>query len=110
MPKSPEIQSMSVWLDSKAVRQAFTTITAPILQASAAAKADNHDPTRTIDGEDHPVAGEVVIGRIGHLTVRVVVEPEGGYSGECLYHDELNAIGIDSMVVDGEKINNGRAI
>ncbi|MCK2042525.1 hypothetical protein KZO83_07465 [Chromohalobacter sp. TMW 2.2308] len=104
MSTSPDIQSLSVWLDKPAVQQAFTSLAAPILQATAKAEAGGHDPTRTINGEDHPVAGEVVIGRIKHLTVRMVIEPEGGYSGESLTHDELNAIGISDMLVDGEWI------
>ncbi|TDX29146.1 hypothetical protein DFO67_108190 [Modicisalibacter xianhensis] len=108
MPHKPSIDSLSVWLNKSAIQQAFTTIVCPILEAKAVVKASGKEEAVKLCGDgkhDYPVAGEVTIGHTGDLVVKLIVEPaSGGYSGEVLYHDEINAIGISDMVVDGQRL------
>ncbi|WP_168709202.1 hypothetical protein [Halomonas borealis] len=53
----------------------------------------------------YPKAGEAVIGRPGSLIVKLVIEPDvNGWMGESLTHDEVNAIGISNIVVDGKQL------
>lgn len=112
MADEHEITQLSVWLDKPAVQQAFTTLACEIIQAGAYAKGYGPEAAaRKFGGDkdgtatDYPVAGKVVIGRMGGLKVELTVEPEDGcWSGEELNHDEINAIGISSMVVGGETL------
>lgn len=107
-PQKLTIDSLSVWLDKPAVQQAFTTIAASIIEANACAKVYGEEAAGKLYGDDgrhYPVAGEVVIGRFGGLVAKLVVEPEsGGWAGEQLEHEEINAIGISDMVVDGKRL------
>ncbi|MBB3142783.1 hypothetical protein [Halomonas organivorans] len=109
LPPKPNIESLSVWLDKPAVQQAFTTLVAPIIEAAATAQAYGEEVAGQLHGDDgrlYPKAGEAVIGRPGSLVVKLVVEPaaSGGWVGESLTHDEINAIGISDMVVDGKRL------
>ncbi|MDT8895446.1 hypothetical protein RSO41_12345 [Halomonas sp. I1] len=108
LPQKPNIESLSVWLDKPAVQQAFTTLAVPIIEAAATAQAYDDEVAGLLHGDDgrmYPKAGEAVIGRAGGLVVKLVVEPDGhGWMGESLTHDEINAIGISDMVVDGQRL------
>lgn len=108
LPPKLNIESLSVWLDKPAVQQAFTTLAARIIEAMAAANAYGEKAAGALygdDGKSYPKSGEAVIGRSGGLVVKLVIEPDkGGWMGEHLTHDEINAIGISNMVIDGQPL------
>ncbi|WP_445621303.1 hypothetical protein ACUN8C_05715 [Kushneria sp. Sum13] len=112
MADEHEITQLSVWLDKPAVQQAFTTLACEIIQARCYAETYGKEAAaRKFGGDkdgtatDYPVAGKVVIGRMGALKVEMTIESEDScWSGEELQHDEIKAIGISSMVVGGKKL------
>ncbi|WP_280568155.1 hypothetical protein [Chromohalobacter sp. 296-RDG] len=109
MSTSPDIQSLSVWLDKPAVQQAFTSLAAPILQAKTTAQVSGEQRAADLfgDGKHYPASGEAVIGRMKGLVVKMIIEPDSsGWTGEHLTHHDINAIGISDMLVDGEWIKN----
>ncbi|WP_252108803.1 MULTISPECIES: hypothetical protein [unclassified Halomonas] len=106
-PRKHNIEALSVWLDKPAIQQAFTSLAAPIIEAAATAKVYGDEVAGELHGDDgrlYPKAGEVVIGQVGSLTVKLTIEPSaaGGWHGESLTHDEINAIGISNMTIDGQ--------
>lgn len=108
-PQKHTIESLSVWLDKPAIQQAFTTLASPIIEASSAAKVYSKEVVGQLYGDEkgfYPMAGEVEIGQAGDLTVKLVIEPRkgGGWIGESLTHDPINAIGISNMQVDGKAL------
>ena len=108
-PQKHNIESLSVWLDKPAVQQAFTNLVSPIIEAATTAHVYGDEAAGQLHGDDgrmYPKAGEAVIGRPGGLVVKLVIEPDvsGGWAGESLTLDEINAIGISDMVVDGKRL------
>lgn len=107
MPTKHSISSLSVWLDKPAVQQAFTTLAAHIIEPKVFAETYGEEAARKEYGDEdgyYPKAGGVVIGRMPGLEVKLTIEPVGGYSGQHLEHEEIKAIGITNMVVDGQKL------
>lgn len=108
-PTKHSIDKLSVWIDDRAVRQAFTTLAARIIEARITADMHGREVAAELYGDDggstYPMAGEAVIGRAGGLVVKLSIEPEkGGWVGDLLEHEEVNAIGISDMVVDGQPL------
>lgn len=109
-PQKHTIDSLSVWLDKSAIQQAFTSLAGPIIEADCTAKTYGEQAASQFYGDEHnanyyPKAGEVEIGKVGGLVVKVVIEPSsGGYAGQMLTHDPINAIGISNMVIDGQPL------
>lgn len=105
--KKHTIDSLSIWLDKPAIQQAFTSLAGPIIEADATAKTYGEKAACEFYGDEedpnyYPKAGEVEIGNVGGLVVKVVIEPSsGGWAGQMLTHDPINAIGISNMVIDG---------
>lgn len=108
MPKKHTINSLSVWLDKAAVQQAFTTLAARIIEAGVVADRYGRAAASDMYGDEesyYPMSGEVVIGRVGGLVVKMEIEPDkSGWAGEHLTHEEINAIGISDMIVDGQSL------
>jgi hypothetical protein len=108
MPQKHTIDSMSVWLDKPAIQQAFTTLAAAIIEAKVAEQRYGKETAAQLYGDDglFPMSGEAIIGRTSSLVFKLSIEPEkGGYMGEHLEHEEINAIGISDMVVDGQRLS-----
>lgn len=112
MPTKHTISSLSVWLDKPAVQQAFTTLAATIIEAKVFAETYGEGAARKAYGDEdgyYPKAGGVVIGRMPGMEVKLTIEPVDGYAGQYLEHDEINAIGISNMIVDGNPLKTGNA-
>lgn len=100
-----ELASLSIGINPREIQQAATNILAPIIQAQAAKSVAGQAKAAEWFGTDGliPEAGEALIGEAGHLKIKLVVEPDGGYHGEVLEHDPVNGIAVTGARLANEQ-------
>jgi|GEM_PF-2287034 len=108
MSKYPEIDNIEVGINPRDIQQAAATLLGAIIEAQVTKHAfgENGCIDRYGKPGDVPRAGEVTIGKVGNLVVKMTIEPGDvdAWSGAFLTHDEIDAIGINNMTVDGRKV------
>ncbi|MCC4269174.1 hypothetical protein LL254_00440 [Marinobacter nauticus] len=94
-----EIGSLGVGINPNEIQRAIANVLGPIVQAQVAKEKVGHDKAAEWFGEGGllPEAGEFQIGSTGGLTVKVVIEPEGGYHGQVLEHDPVKGVGVTGV-------------
>lgn len=79
------IKKIKVGVNPAVLQQTFSNMVSPLIEGKVKGDADA------------PVACEAVIGRAGHLVVKLVIEPGGAFCGDLAEHEEVNAIGIQEV-------------
>lgn len=88
------VKRMHIGITPATVQQVLATLIGPIIGDAHLAKNGFKFPK----DDQQTFAGEAIIGRHDSSVIKLVVEPaEGGYSGTCLEHDEVNAIGVNQV-------------
>lgn len=94
------IHMVGIGLNPNVVQQAIANVIGQILEAQTAKREVGNDKAVEWFGEDGalPDSGEIHVGRLGELVIKVVIEPEdyGGH-GITLIHDPVDGIGITGI-------------
>jgi len=77
-----KIKAIKVGVNPAVLQQTFSNMMSPLIEAHVSGD------------KSAPVACEAIVGRSGHLVVKLVIEPAGGFCGDLAEHEEVNAIGI----------------